>query len=53
MRQTKNDMNFDNMKWKMWWYEEDLECIMKLTEIQLIDDGYSCNDVMGYLVWSK
>ena len=33
MWQTKNEMNFDIMKWKMLWYEEDLECIMKLTEI--------------------
>ena len=32
---TKNKMNCDNMEWKMW-YEEDLECIMKRTEIQWI-----------------
>ena len=24
-----NEMKCDNVKWKMWWYEEDFECIRK------------------------
>ena len=26
----KDGMKCENVKWKMWWYEEDFECIMKL-----------------------
>ena len=34
MHVTKDEMKCENVKWKMWWYEEDFECIMKLTRIQ-------------------
>ena len=34
-------MKCENVKWKMWWYEEDFECIMKLTRIQWIYVSYS------------
>ena len=36
MWQTKDEMKCENVKWKMWWYEEDFECIMKLTRIHWI-----------------
>ena len=36
MWQTKDEMKCENVKWKMWWYEEDFKCIMKLTRIQWI-----------------
>ena len=29
MWQTKDETKFENVIWKMWWYEEDLRCIMK------------------------
>ena len=30
MHVTNDEMKCENVKWKMWWYEEDIECIMKL-----------------------
>ena len=36
MWQTKDEMKYENVKWKMWWYEEDFKCIIKLTRIQWI-----------------
>ena len=32
----EDEMKFENVKWKMWLYEEDFKCIMKLTKIQWI-----------------
>ena len=34
MHVTKDEMKCENVNWKMWWYEEDFECNMKLTRIQ-------------------
>ena len=36
MWQKKDEMKCENVKWKVWWYEEDFECIMKLRGIQWI-----------------
>ena len=36
MWQTKDEVKCENVKWKMWWYEEDFECIMKLTGIHWV-----------------
>ena len=36
MWQTNYEMKCENVKWKMCWYEEDFECIMKLTGIHWI-----------------
>ena len=40
MWQTKDEMKCENVNWKMWWYQEDFECIMKLTGINYSDTLY-------------
>ena len=36
MHVTKDEIKCENVKWKMWWYEEDFKHIMQLTRIQWI-----------------
>ena len=31
---TKYEMKCENVKWKMWWYEGDFECILEMTAWQ-------------------
>ena len=48
MWKTTDEMKCENVKWKMWWYEEDFEGIVKLhknsmNSCQLIPTHYMTN----------
>ena len=45
MWQTKDEMKCENVKWKMWWYEEDFECIMNLLRMK--------NNFKFFQIWAR